>query len=69
MHFLELILNVSFSGSPMSAMFQVGQYKIHPEIPAHLTETARAFIKRCFEPDPEMRATAAELLEESFIAE
>ena len=53
----------------MSAMFQVGQYKIHPEIPAHLTETARAFIKRCFEPDPEMRATAAELLEESFIAE
>jgi len=47
----------------------VGFYKIHPEIPTELTEKAKNFILCCFEPDPDKRATAAELLEESFLTE
>jgi len=34
-----------------------------------MSETAKIFIKRCFEPDPEKRATASELLDEGFISD
>lgn len=49
--------------------FQVGFYKTHPEIPAELSERAKKFILRCFEPDPDKRATAMELLEDPFLNE
>jgi mitogen-activated protein kinase kinase kinase 5 len=48
---------------------QVGYYKIHPEIPSELSERAKSFILRCFEPNPDIRATAAELLEDPFLNE
>ena len=42
---------------------------MHPEVPNELSERAQLFILRCFEPDPDKRATSAELLEDPFIAE
>ncbi|XP_057574451.1 mitogen-activated protein kinase kinase kinase 15 [Hippopotamus amphibius kiboko] len=54
-------------GEPQAAMFKVGMFKIHPEIPETLSAEARAFILSCFEPDPHKRVTAAGLLQEGFL--
>lgn len=54
-------------GSPQAAVFKVGYYKQHPTVPEELSERAVLFIKRCFEADPDKRATAAQLLEDPFL--
>lgn len=46
---------------------QVGQFKIHPDIPETLTEVAKTFIENCFTPDPDKRATAEDLLADIFL--
>ncbi|KAG1653823.1 Mitogen-activated protein kinase kinase kinase 5 [Nymphon striatum] len=56
-------------GSPQAALFQVGCFKIHPEIPETMSEAMKRFILACFEPDPDKRATAAELLEYPILKE
>ena len=48
-------------------MFQVGMFKIHPEIPESLSLEAKSFILRCFEPDPHKRAIASDLLRDTFV--
>jgi mitogen-activated protein kinase kinase kinase 5 len=48
-------------------MFMVGANKQHPEIPETMTEKAKNFILRCFEPDPTKRANASQLLEDMFL--
>ncbi|XP_048865948.1 mitogen-activated protein kinase kinase kinase 15 isoform X1 [Brienomyrus brachyistius] len=54
-------------GEPQAAMFKVGMFKIHPEIPEALSTEAKSFILRCFEPDPNKRATAGDLLKDVFV--
>uniref|UniRef100_H3B611 mitogen-activated protein kinase kinase kinase n=1 Tax=Latimeria chalumnae TaxID=7897 RepID=H3B611_LATCH len=53
--------------SPQAAMFKVGMFKIHPEVPESMSPEANSFILRCFEPDPDKRATATELQQDSFL--
>ncbi|NXQ86332.1 M3K6 kinase, partial [Nyctibius grandis] len=55
-------------GSPQAAMFKVGMFKMHPEVPESLSEQAKRFLLRCFQADPAERATAAALLQEPFLA-
>lgn len=54
-------------GSGQEVIFKVGFFKEHPEIPSTLSEKARNFIMRCFEPDSSKRPSANELLEDAFL--
>uniref|UniRef100_A0A671SZB9 mitogen-activated protein kinase kinase kinase n=1 Tax=Sinocyclocheilus anshuiensis TaxID=1608454 RepID=A0A671SZB9_9TELE len=54
-------------GSPQAAMFKVGMFKIHPTVPECMSEEAKGFIICCFEPNPDKRATASELLKNSIL--
>ncbi|XP_051892091.1 mitogen-activated protein kinase kinase kinase 5 isoform X2 [Pristis pectinata] len=55
-------------GEPQAAMFKVGMFKIHPEIPESMSLEAKTFLLHGFEPDPDKRATAAELLKDIFLS-
>ncbi|XP_042190178.1 mitogen-activated protein kinase kinase kinase 15 isoform X2 [Callorhinchus milii] len=55
------------SGEPEAAVFKVGMFKIHPDIPKSMSAEAKAFILQCFEPDPRNRATAVDLLKDPFL--
>nr|XP_033804125.1 mitogen-activated protein kinase kinase kinase 15 isoform X1 [Geotrypetes seraphini] len=54
-------------GEPQAAMFKVGMFKIHPEVPQSMSAEGRAFVVLCFEPDPLRRTTAADLLKDPFL--
>ncbi|XP_071326030.1 mitogen-activated protein kinase kinase kinase 5 [Trachinotus anak] len=54
-------------GSPQAAMFKVGMFKIHPKVPECMSDEAKGFIMNCFVPNPDDRATAAELLMDAFL--
>ncbi|XP_036103851.1 mitogen-activated protein kinase kinase kinase 5 isoform X3 [Molossus molossus] len=54
-------------GEPQAAMFKVGMFKVHPEIPESMSAEAKAFILKCFEPDPDKRACANDLLTDEFL--
>lgn len=42
-------------------------YKVHPPVPSSLSAEAQAFLLRTFEPDPCLRASAQELLDDPFL--
>lgn len=46
---------------------QVGMFKIHPTVPQCMSEEAKSFIMRCFEPNPDKRAIASDLLKDTFL--
>ncbi|XP_053289085.1 mitogen-activated protein kinase kinase kinase 5 isoform X1 [Pleuronectes platessa] len=54
-------------GSPQAAMFKVGMFKIHPKVPECMSDEAKAFIMNSFDPNPDDRATATELLANAFL--
>ncbi|XP_036901565.1 mitogen-activated protein kinase kinase kinase 5 isoform X1 [Sturnira hondurensis] len=54
-------------GEPQAAMFKVGMFKVHPEIPECMSAEAKAFILKCFEPDPDKRTYANDLLVDEFL--
>ncbi|XP_069559918.1 mitogen-activated protein kinase kinase kinase 5 isoform X2 [Brachyistius frenatus] len=54
-------------GSPQAAMFKVGMFKIHPKVPECMSDEAKGFIMNCFVPNPDHRATAPELLKDTFL--
>lgn len=42
-------------------------FKIHPKVPECMSDEAKGFIMNCFVPNPDDRATAAELLVDTFL--
>nr|XP_046254382.1 mitogen-activated protein kinase kinase kinase 5 [Scatophagus argus] len=54
-------------GSPQAAMFKVGMFKIHPKVPECMSDAAKDFIMNCFTPNPDNRATATQLLMNTFL--
>ncbi|XP_067615428.1 mitogen-activated protein kinase kinase kinase 15 isoform X3 [Eurosta solidaginis] len=54
-------------GCAQAAMFKVGYYKKHPNIPEELSNMAKHFILRCFAISVTDRPTAAQLLEDPFL--
>ncbi|XP_047971606.1 mitogen-activated protein kinase kinase kinase YODA isoform X2 [Salvia hispanica] len=51
----------------VAAMFKIGNSKELPEIPNHLSEDGRSFVKQCLQRNPSHRPTAAQLLEHPFV--
>ncbi|VDL94918.1 unnamed protein product [Schistocephalus solidus] len=52
---------------PYAAVFRAGHDYAHPEIPEHLSDACKKFTLRCFTREPELRATAAQLLYDPFL--
>lgn len=42
-------------------------FKIHPKVPECMSDEAKGFLVSSFEPDPDNRATASELLKDTFL--
>ncbi|KAM3282633.1 mitogen-activated protein kinase kinase kinase 3 [Capsicum chacoense] len=67
------ILEMATSKPPWSqyegvaAIFKIGNSKDFPEIPEHLSNDAKNFIRLCLQREPSARPTASQLLEHPFV--
>lgn len=48
-------------------MFKIGNSKDLPDIPNHLSEEGKDFVRKCLQRNPANRPTAAKLLEHAFV--
>ncbi|KAK8681062.1 hypothetical protein V6N13_053469 [Hibiscus sabdariffa] len=51
----------------VAALFHIGTTKSHPPIPEHLSVEAKDFLSKCLQKEPELRPTASELLQHTFV--
>ncbi|KAL8139749.1 hypothetical protein V2J09_005770 [Rumex salicifolius] len=51
----------------VAAMFKIGNSKELPEIPDHLSEEGKDFVRLCLQRDPQHRPSATKLLEHPFV--
>ncbi|KAJ4955583.1 hypothetical protein NE237_012366 [Protea cynaroides] len=51
----------------VAALFHIGTTKSHPPIPEHLSLEAKDFLLKCLQKEPNLRPTASELLQHSFV--
>lgn len=50
-------------------MFHIASEDTIPTFPEQLSATAQAFLLRCFDKNPRIRASASELMEHPFLVE
>ncbi|CAL9200773.1 unnamed protein product [Musa hybrid cultivar] len=51
----------------VAALFHIGTTKSHPPIPEHLSSEAKDFLLKCLQKEPNLRATASDLLQHPFV--
>ncbi|GAV84603.1 Pkinase domain-containing protein [Cephalotus follicularis] len=51
----------------VAALFHIGTTKSHPPIPEHLSTEAKDFLLKCLQKEPNLRPTAADLLQHPFV--
>ncbi|XP_065877919.1 mitogen-activated protein kinase kinase kinase 3-like isoform X2 [Euphorbia lathyris] len=51
----------------MAVVHHIGKTKSHPHIPEHLSSEGKDFLLKCFEKEPDLRATASDLLQHPFV--
>ncbi|CAI9261845.1 unnamed protein product [Lactuca saligna] len=51
----------------VAALFKIGNSKELPVIPDHLSDEGKDFVRQCLQRNPQLRPTAAQLLDHSFV--